>query len=449
MRVVKVLAGLAVALAVLAGLGLFALTRYLGSDAFRQAVVAAARNALGADVHIGELRVSLVSGATLRQVRVASPPGTGEDLLRARALVVRPRLLPLLRRRLEIEEMRLEAPAVTLARTAGGGWAHEPLAARPGAAPGAPGAAPGRVGGLPGIAGPPELDLVVPRLTLSEGSVLVLGERGHRLVQVSGIQVETSLARLAGAMSGEGQLRIASVRLGNRVEVEALVAPLRFHAGEVAVGPLRARLAEGALTGDATFALVGDTRYAASLALADARAETLLGAMGHPSVSGRIRAHARFRGTAAGAAGQGHAEIRDGQLLDFPVLGTLGRALDLPLLRDLRFEEGAVDFTLAGDVLRTPSLRFTARDVRLRGRGEVALRAGTLAHELTLLVPAAAVRRAPRALRAAFTDRGDGLAGLDFRVFGPYRALRTDLEDRVLGSLAESVLRGGLRRLLR
>jgi hypothetical protein len=158
---------------------------------------------------------------------------------------------------------------------------------------------------------------------------------------------------------------------------------------------------------------------------------------------------ATFAGTAEGTSGEGHAEIRDGQLVDFPVLGSVAAALNLPLLRDLRFDEGAIDFTLTGDVLRTPVVRFIARDVKILGKGEVLLRSGTLAHELTLLVPPAVLRRAPREMRTAFTERPDGLMGVDFRVWGPYHSPRTDLQDRVLRGFAESILRKGLRQFLR
>jgi hypothetical protein len=449
-RVLKVLVGLTLVLALLVGAGLLVLVRYVDSDAFRQAVVAAARNALGVDVHIGEMHVSLLAGATLRGVRVASPTGSGDDLLSAQALIVRPRLLPLLRRRLEIREMRLEAPAVTLARLPGGGWAHEHLGSRTGGTPPGPAPPSGHPSAPP--EGPPiapGLDVIVPRLALRGGSLVVLNERARPVVRLSGIELSTSLSRLGGVLAGEGRLEIASIRLADRVEAKALVAPLRFQGGELELAPLRAQLAQGTLTGDASVALAGPTRYAATLDLADARAEALLGAMGHRSVAGRVRARARFSGTAAGATGEGHAEIREGQLLGFPVLGAIATALDLPLLRDLRFEAGAVDFLLAGDVLRTPAVRFTARDVRILGRGEVALRTGTLAHELTLLVPPAAVRRAPREVRAAFTERPGGLMGIDFRVFGPYQAPRTDLPDRALGGLAESMIRKGLRQLFR
>jgi hypothetical protein len=183
--------------------------------------------------------------------------------------------------------------------------------------------------------------------------------------------------------------------------------------------------------------------------LRNARTESLLAPLGGRSLSGRLKAQATLTGTADGATGHGHAEIRDGRLHDFPVLGAVAAALDLPLLRDLRFQEGAIDFVLAGNVLRTPVIRFVAGDVRILGKGEILLRTGELAHEFTLLVPPAAVRRAPREMRAAFTPRADGLAGVDFRVWGPYRSLRTDLQDRVLSGFAESLLRKGLKQFLR
>jgi hypothetical protein len=174
-----------------------------------------------------------------------------------------------------------------------------------------------------------------------------------------------------------------------------------------------------------------------------------MAAFGGRSMSGRLQAQARLAGTAEGLTGQGRAEIREGRLHDFPVLGAVAAALDLSPLRDLRFQEGAIDFVLAGDVLRTPVVRFISGDVRILGKGEVKLRTGELAHELTLLVPQGAIRRAPKEMRTAFTDRGDGLAGVDFRVWGTYRSPRTDLQDRVLRGFAESLLRKGLKQLLR
>lgn len=448
MRALKILAVVLLGAVALLGAAFFVLARYLDSEAFRRAAIAAAQETLGASVTVGELHVSLFSGATFRQVVVGNPPGLPGELLRAEALIVRPRLLPLLRRRLEIAEVRLDAPTVTLVRSEHGEWSFERLVSRPSASPSRGGATGGAEAPAP-VPVPPALDVVVPRLALSRGTLVVTGERKGPLVGASGIEVVTSLSRVGGTLAGQGQLTVASLRLADRVEIQALTAPLRFSGGDVSLAPLRGQLADGTLGGQATVRLTGPMRYTISVDLRNARMESLLATLGGRSLSGRLEAQASLTGTAEGTTGQGHAEIRDGRLHDFPVLGAVAAALDLPLLRDLRFQEGTIDFVLAGDVLRTPLVRFVSGDVRILGKGEILLRTGELAHEFTLLVPPAAVRRAPREMRAAFTERADGLAGVDFRVWGPYRSPRTDLQDRVLRGFAESLLRKGLRQFLR
>jgi hypothetical protein len=434
--------------AVLVGVGVAVLARYLDSDAFRQAVLAAAGDALGAEVRVDEMRVSLLSGVRLRQVVISNPPGLPGELLRAEALVVRPRLLPLLRRRLEIREMRLEGPSVYLVRGSQGEWNHQRLGPRrPAPAPGASaaGAAERPVDAIDASG----LDVIVPRLVLTRGTLDVDGERGRPLVDLTGIELGTSLSRVGSSVAGEGELAIDRLRIADRVEARSIAGPVRFAGPDITLAPLRGEMFDGTLSGEIAVHLGGASRYTASLEVRDGRAEALLGALGSRTVGGRLNVRARLAGTGGEASGEGRAEIREGQLRDVPVLGTLAMALDIPRLRDLRFEEGSIDFVLAGDVLRTPSVRFVSGDVRLVGRGEVALRTGTLAHELTLLVPPDVVRRAPREMRQAFTERPGGLMGVDFKVWGPYRAPRTDLQDRVLRGFAESFLRKGLRQLFR
>jgi uncharacterized protein involved in outer membrane biogenesis len=450
-RALKILGLVLLGAVALLGVGLVVLVRYLDSDAFRRAAIGAAQETLGAPVTVGELHVSLFSGAAFKQVVVGNPPGVPGDLLRAEALVVRPRLLPLLRRRLEFAEMRLDSPVVTLTRNERGEWSFERLISHAGApaAPGsAGGAAPSGGAEIPS-ATPSTLDVVVPRLAMTHGRLSVTREPKGSLVDAGDIDLATSLVRVGSALAGEGQLSIASIRIADRVEIRSLTAPLKFHGGDLTLAPLAGQLADGVLKGKATVGLTGATRYAVSLELSDARAESLLASLGGRKLSGRLQAQATFTGAADGTTGQGHAEIRDGQLYDLPVLGAVATALDLPLLRDQRFQEGAIDFVLAGNVLRTPVVRFIAGDVRILGRGEVQLATGELAHELTLLVPQAIVRRAPREMRNAFTDRGNGVMGVDFRVWGPYRAPRTDLQDRVLRGFTESLLKKGLKQFLR
>ncbi len=281
MRTLKILTIVLVGAAALLAVGLFALARYLESDTFRRAAIGAAQEALGAPVSVGELHVSIFSGATFGQVVVGNPGGVPGDLLRAEGLAVRPRLLPLLRRRLEIAEMRLDAPAVTLVRSEQGDWSFDRLVTRP-AAPAGPGGAAASVEAptTPAPASSTALDVVVPRLAVGRGTLAVTRERRGSLVAADGIEITTSLSRVAGALAGEGQLAVASLRVGERVEVRSLTAPLKFAGGDVTLVSIRGQLADGALEGQATVSLTGPTRYTVSLTLRDGRAEALMTTLG-------------------------------------------------------------------------------------------------------------------------------------------------------------------------
>jgi uncharacterized protein involved in outer membrane biogenesis len=430
------------------------LVHYLGTDAFRQAAIAAARDVVGTEVDIGEMHVSLLSGATLRRVTVAGPPGVPGELLRAEALIVRPRLWPLLWRRVEIREIRLEAPAVRLARGEHGNWNYERLGPRPPAAPAAlPGTppAPADPGSPAGIRAP-ALDVLVPSLAVTRGSLIVAGDGGRTLLRADGVDLASALSRTAGATRADGRLAVTSLALADRLVLSALAAPLTVRGGEARLAPLAGTLAEGQVAGEITLRLSPPGRYAVRLEVREARAERLLSDLGAGALlSGRLHARASVEGTGGlrTLSGQGRAEMRQGRILDLPVLGLLASALHVPLLRELRFEEGSVDFVLAEGVLRTPAIRFVSRDLRVSGQGQIVLPAGTLDHEITLAVPEALVARAGRQTRAAFRPAPDGMMALDFRLWGPYDAPRTDIADRFLRGAAESILRKGLRGILR
>jgi uncharacterized protein involved in outer membrane biogenesis len=449
-RLVAVVAGV---LVVLLAAGYFALSRYVRSDAFRARVLATAGGALGTDVRVDALRVSLFRGVVLEGVAIANPAGFGGDLATARALTIRFRLWPLLRRRLEMDEVVLDRPVVRLARGEARSWNYESLGpapapgSRPPAPPGAPGANP------PAAPGSPRFSVLLPALALRQGDLLLAGERGRPLARVEGLDLATSVRWTPLELAGEGSTRIATLSVGNALFLRQLSAPLAFGDGRLRLAPVSATLADGAVGGDLTLTLAGRPRYAATLEVRDADVERLLREAGSARrlVRGRLQARATLAGTGGlgTVAGQGHAELVDGALLDLPLLQLLGNLLKVPALRDLAFHECRVDFTLADGILRTPSIRVAARDLQITGSGQVVLDGLTLDHRFTLAVPRDVVARAPREVREAFTARPDGLMAVDFRVWGPYDAPRTDLTDRVLRGAAQDLLIRGLRRLLR
>ena len=436
------------------GVGLVLLNQYVQSTAFKQAVLEAAHSALGADVTIDEIRVSLFSGVTLERVAVANPPGFPGNLLSADALVVRYRLLPLLRKRLEMEQVSLERPVLRLTRGGRGEWNYESLGAHPTQPPprSAPrGPAPSDLPS-PAAAGS-ALDIVLPKLAVNRGEVAVTGEKDRLLARLQQLDLATSVTWVGSALTGSGQARIETLNIADALFVRRLVAPLSFSASEVRLAPLAGTLADGDIQGDVTLRLTGGAKYVVNAQLRNADVERALEEAGarHRPLSGKLQLRATLEGTGglATLVGQGRAEVLGGRLLDVPVLSGLAILLQVPELRDLRFEECRIEFTLADNVLRTPVIRLTSPDVQITGQGAVSLATSTLDHQLTLALAKGVLDRAPREVRAAFAERADGLLAVNFRVWGPYDAPKTDLSDRVLKGVAEGFLRRGLRKLFR
>src|ERR1051325_957950 len=84
MKALKVVGLILAVLVVLAGLGLILVNHYIQSPEFKETAVATARSALGSDVQLADLNLSLFSGVTLTGIKVANPTGFNGTQLEAR-----------------------------------------------------------------------------------------------------------------------------------------------------------------------------------------------------------------------------------------------------------------------------------------------------------------------------------------------------------------------------
>ena len=130
MKAVKILLILGLVLALLLGGGILYLNHYLQTPEFKKFVVGAAHDALGSAVTLEDINISLFSGMQIKGVTVANPEGFPGPLLTAHQFVLRYRLLPLLQKRVEIAELALHQPTVTLMRNEKDEWNYEKLSAR-------------------------------------------------------------------------------------------------------------------------------------------------------------------------------------------------------------------------------------------------------------------------------------------------------------------------------
>jgi hypothetical protein len=148
-------------------------------------------------------------------------------------------------------------------------------------------------------------------------------------------------------------------------------------------------------------------------------------------------------------AGAGKAEITGGKLMEIPVLNLVATLLQVPELRDLKFDECLLEFSLTNNVMQTPVIRLMSPRVQITGKGSVSLADYSLNHNLTLVFAKGVLDNVPKEVRGVFAERPDGSRTLEFRVWGPYDAPKTDLTDRLVKGATQQLLQKGLQQLFK
>jgi hypothetical protein len=430
-----VLAVLALVLVVVAALAL----RRLDTPAFRKAVLDRATTALGAEVGVKEMEVSVLSGVRLSGVEIANPAPFKGRLLTADEFVFRYRLLPLLLGRFEVNRLSLKAPALSLAMDAQGGFNYERLGGRRTAASSAP-----RPAALP-------VRISISRLAVENGRVTVVDAARANLVALDGLGFESSFAVGPQGASGKGEARIARLALASGVAATSLRAPLEIAGGVVNIAPLRADLAGGDVKGTIVMRL-GDARVVTDLELSGVETKKLAEQAGaRTGIVGELRAKAHVEGSGGVETlkGKGDASIDDCRIEQSQLFALLASALRLPELLSPDLSECRAEFTLGGGRVTTPVVRMIGPAVQLDGHGSVSLRTDALDYDMTLALATAVLERLPaKELRAAFRDRGDGFGTLDFRVTGTTASPQTDLVPRIAAAAAGQAAKNKVKKLL-
>jgi AsmA protein len=211
-------------LLVLAVLATLAAPYLVNLERYRSHLAARASRALGREVSLGSLRVSLWPGlgAEAQGILVAAAPGFGpEPLLAADALRVRLQLGPLLRGQLKVSTAVLERPHIRLTHTADGGWSIDDLV-RP--APHAPAARPAPE--APRTAKPPLLGgVLLSEVAVRDGQVTVFehAARPPRVLTLTAVDVRLRQPALSDPIQVRASGRVGDE--GGRVEASGRILP--------------------------------------------------------------------------------------------------------------------------------------------------------------------------------------------------------------------------------
>jgi uncharacterized protein involved in outer membrane biogenesis len=432
---------------ILAG-GLFYLTRFVNTPQFKAEVLDAARKAAGTDVNVGKMNVSLFSGIDLQDVTVANPSGFTGNLLTAKSFALHYRLLPLLQKRVVIETLSLDTPVITLAKNSKGDWNYDKLGApsEPKAAAAKP-AEPKPTESKPASSGGGGLNIAVSQIDLKHATIIMRDDSGKELLKIADANFTSSIDLSGGQLTGKGQASIAEAIAANSLFVRQVVAPVSLTSDVIKLAPLTGKVADGEITGEAGLA---GSKYSVNLNVKDADIVKLIQEAGVAKKvfsSGKLQVNTALTGTGglATMAGSGKIEITGGQLVDMPLLNLIATLVQVPVLKDLRFDECRVEYTLADNVLETPVVSVKSPQVQITGKGSVSLEDYTLNHDLTLALAKGTLDNVPDAVRRAFVQRADGWYTIDFRVWGPYDSPKEDLGKRLAKGIGQNLLQQFLK----
>lgn len=421
----------------------FRALRRVGTPEFERELVAAAKNALGTEVGVRSLQVSVFRGFRLQDVRIANPAGFKGDLVTASEFRLGYDLWPLLFGRLQIDELAVDKPVIRGIADGGGSWNYERLKVYGGS----PGARP-----TGSVSASFLREFVVSKLAMKDGA-LTLAEGNAVFLRMDDLDFESRLAMGARGAGGKGQARVATIALSESLFLRDTRAPIVVSTAGLLLDPISARLADGPLAGRIRLDLVPDLRWAMDLEVKGARVETLLqeaGAM--PSLTGRLQATASLTGTggAGTAKGRARAHIDSCEAKGQAVFLALAVLLQLSELQSPRFDDCRMEFELGGGVARTTVLHFKSRTVELSGKGTYGLATTALDYDLTLGLSPELVAKIPgNTTRAAFKRRDDGFGTIDFGVAGTSAAPKVDLVTRLGASLAKEAVKEGVRKLFK
>jgi len=77
-------------------------------------------------------------------------------------------------------------------------------------------------------------------------------------------------------------------------------------------------------------------------------------------------------------------EIDGGQLTQIPILNLLATLLQMDALRNLKFSECVMEYSISNNVMQTPVIRIISPELQITGKGSVSLADYSLNHNLTI-----------------------------------------------------------------
>ncbi|MGC3990026.1 MAG: AsmA-like C-terminal region-containing protein [Chthoniobacteraceae bacterium] len=442
-------------LLVLALLLLFGANLYIQSSLSQGKLEAQLQRALHLPVKITSTTVSPWDGLTIRGIAIPQQDGVG-NFLQADELKASLKLWPILHRQLIIKDLVFSHPQVEWKQTEKGRWVLPVQKATPTPAP---------------SASPAEAPSASPAAPASSSVIVQSGkekkaERPHFSVQIKHFSTEDGYFHFYDKdgmpqaffdqvavdspnplpVDGptKGTVHIGSASIQQRVFFQEIETPFRYREGRVNLNELQARLAGGTLKGDFHIdPTTADSPFNTRVVFDGLDVHRLIAEAGGAPVEcqGKLGGWFQAAGNSAHAKetimGGGQLILSGGQVKNYTLLQTIGQALGIDELSVMNLTQAQANFRLAAKRVWIDSLLLQSQNLRLIVWGKAKYN-GSLDLQAQLALNPKVQHQLPGFILKNFHPvPNTDLAAIDFTVTGSYRAPRTDLLKKALGSQFE------------
>jgi hypothetical protein len=469
-RIVLIAFGTVIALGAIVLIGV---NLYVQSQTTQAKIQQELSQRLGTPLQIGQMSVTPWGGLKLSGITIAQrSSASASHFLEARTFRLRVRFLSLFTRRLVIKEVSLVDPKVVWPQDAGGKWRlpgareEEPISTPPpnisesqvenGAALATsppvftpvPLLSPAK-GAIAGFPSQPTRVAVAPevqKVSIKGGNFTFLDRTGRILATFAGVDFRSSLR---SALALRGSAKIAKVSLRDHFFLEELKSPLSYEPDVLELSKISARVGGGEMSG--YFVMqpeAEDSPFSASMKFREVLADEIVTDAGGPKgmVQGKLEGKFEASGKTAdpdALTGKGEIFLRDGRVRQYSVLVLLGQILQIEELTELHLDQAEAKYHISPGLVTIDELILRSPNLRLSGTGTVAFD-GNLKLESQLAINEKIHGHLFKAIRENFRPVSEpGYFALDFKVGGSIDRPKTDLMDKLVGNVINSLFGGG------
>lgn len=416
------------ALLVLVVFGLFCVNLYIQSPRTQEQIQGQLSRALRMPLKITNTTLSPWSGLRITGITI---PNGETTFLEAGSFAADYRVLPLLAGKLSISEMSIDHPKVVWKQDAEGKWKLPALEKKTLTVDEArvpePEKAEKKSGG--------GFTVVIGRFVVKSGAVELVDKDGKHTATFTDVNMTYTALTDANV---EGTAVIGRAVWADTLVLENVRTPFKYAAGELTLPEVIGTLAGGSVRGSYraqpeapkspfemafTFEQVNLDRLATQVGWKPGQAGG--------TAAGQLALHGDMR-RAERAEGSGQFQLRDGQFKQLELFQTIGQALNIHELSDLRLKDAHGEFRVGGEKVTFDQLTLTAANLQLGAKGTVRFDQ-KVALDAQLGVEEGLVKQLPDLVRASFATADNGRRTIDFNITGSTEKLRTNLLDKLIG----------------